>query len=168
MRLPMYLVVACSLTAIPAAAQRLPPLQPGTRIRYAVAPDNEITIARLLTQHADSLWVRVEPTGPNSTLATSSLTRLEVSRGERDHLRAGVGLGFLAGAVIGAASALAEPASSVHVVVADVISVTTNDNRSRDAVIGAVALGTVGAIVGGFIGAHYRTDRWQVVLGGAR
>ncbi len=168
MRLPIYLAFACSLAAPPpAAAQRLPPLQSGTRIRYAVSPDSGTTIGTLLVQHGDSLWVLVEPAGASATLAASSLTRLEVSRGQRDHWRAGVGLGFLAGAVIGAAATLSRPASSVHVVLGG-ITVKADEDRPREAVIGAVALGTVGALVGGFIGANIRSDRWEVVLGGGR
>jgi hypothetical protein len=89
-------------------------------------------------------------------LPVASLERFEVHAGRQGHVWRGVGIGFLAGAVSGAAlGATANCASSE--------SCSPFESTGQVVAAGAVIVGLGGAVVGGIVGAFIKTDKWEEV-----
>ena len=138
-----------------------PLLPPSTRIRYSLPASSQPVVAEVLVQRGDSLWVRPERTGDTVAFAVPALSRLDVSLGQHGHALRGAGIGFLTGAVAGAAWGLASgddkgcPGDSWF------CFTYTADQK---AVIGGGLLGLIGSGVGAIIGARQKTDRWEPVV----
>ncbi len=132
-------------------AQQEPPVAPGDRVRvtaWSVVPGRPV--GTIVSLGADTCVVALEGRAEPLMLPLASVTRLEVSRGQRSN----VGKGALTGGLIGTALGL---------LVGGYVS-TDPEFFGEDAFAKTVAvLGGVGAGVGLLIGAMSRSDRWQEV-----
>jgi hypothetical protein len=91
-------------------------------------------------------------------IATPNIVKLEIASGKQTHKARGALVGFLigagAGAVLGAATYKKADCSECLYFVPD--------SRSFDATLGALLIGSVGAVVGTLMGAH-PSDTWVPV-----
>ncbi|MDQ6689464.1 MAG: hypothetical protein M3Z18_03045 [Gemmatimonadota bacterium] len=131
-------------------------LQIGARVRVSSSTSGRLGsawVGTVLAQHGDTLLFQPEGTQDSLTLALGSTTQLEVSSGTHSHVGQGMGLGFLAGASIGA-----------------LLGVTTYTPSNCFVLCGpgvaaaadGLAGGLLGTIVGGFMGARH-TENWERV-----
>jgi len=145
--------IALLLSPHVAWSQEPPAIVPGSRIRIVAeleAGRSGIRSGTVVTVGADTVVLRLDRGGDSVPFALARISRIEVSRGRKGHIAAGVGLGFLAGAgtgaLIGALSAPkgAEEGSGVY-----------------------IALGAgVGAGIGMLVGAGFgaiKTEQWEVL-----
>ena len=143
------LVLICIFGAAPTemAAQESLPVEPGVRVRVT-APD-----CSLRGQAATFRALRVDTLVLETTeCPLSSVTRLDVSRGERSQWARGLGVGFLGGALIGAVYGGTHAGTDAW------------DLPTEDAVgLGAAFFGVGGGLVGGIAGYFIKADRWEEV-----
>lgn len=102
--LSSVVLLAVTLLAAPARAQEGPPLMPGQRLRVTAAIPGRftgVTVGSLVKVGPDSLTLVDPERGAVTDLPFSSITRVEVSHGQRRHTRKGL----LIGAAIGIALA---------------------------------------------------------------
>jgi hypothetical protein len=161
------LVMGCALSALfgnPADCQTPAteaPLVVGTRVRVSSsAPwfSGPPSVARVLGQRGDTLSVQPEGTQDSIALPLGLITQLEVSAGRRSHVGKGMGLGFLAGASVGAIFGAATYTASNCFVLC---------GPGFDAAAYGVVGGLIGTVLGGFIGAR-QTENWERVAVTAR
>jgi hypothetical protein len=150
MHLSTLLVTSLAIAPLAAVASQEPAvINPGDRVRVT-APSvlGGPFAGTVLTRDPDSLVVQ----GGTETrrLPLASITRLDLSRGRKSHTLLGAGVGFLVGAGVGGALFASDPYSCDEV-------------HSACIVLGAVALGAAGALVGAVTGALVRTERWAEV-----
>jgi len=112
--------------------------EPGVRLRVT-APDCELRgqATGFQALRADTLVLEI------TECPLASVTRLDVSGGQKSHALLGAGIGFAAGAL-----------SAV------VFSVSSQDLSTIEA---ALITGAIGALVGGITGYLIKTDRWEEV-----
>jgi hypothetical protein len=140
-------------------AQDAPALEPGVRVRVSTAPRTSRanwTVGTVIAVTGDRLAIRTQQhSGSTIDIARSSVTQLEVSRGQHSRALTGLGLGFLIGAGVGA-----------------VIGVGGEDLAPTDGKLIGAGLGAVGgALVGLVVGSSSTSERWQkisVTLSGMR
>ncbi len=127
------------------AAQEL--LASGSRVRVT-APDCALRgqAATFRALRADTLVLET------TECPLSSVTRLDVSRGERSRWARGLGVGFLGGALIGAAYGGTHAGTDAWDLPTDVA-----------VGLGAAFFGAGGGLVGGIAGYFIKTDRWEEV-----
>jgi hypothetical protein len=154
---------ARDLAAQGASAPPAVSLSPGARIRVT-SPGTDRFEGTFRGGTADSIQIGLE-NGASVALATSSLTRLELSAGVRRQGRRGAAIGLLVGAGVGGAIGLAtyripecEP-SLVEVIFCSVIEKTS---REVTVIADATLVGTAGAVVGALIG-HAGRETWVPV-----
>jgi len=96
---------------------------------------------------SDTLLFAPDKQSSRTLVPTTSLLGLEVSRGLHSHVLKGVGLGFLAGALVGG-----------------VIGASSSDdeNRSLRTVFEAAVWGGCGILVGAIVGSR-ETERWETL-----
>jgi hypothetical protein len=137
------------------------PLATGTRVRVT-APHVSSKRAVGWVDHwtADSLLIRRDP-GPWATGAAAapttvsyprfSITLLETSQGLKGHAVRGAAFGFLVGSVAGflVGSAVAGSGSS--------------DSEFEGAIAAWAGTAVLCAVLGGFLGASQKTERWKEV-----
>jgi hypothetical protein len=102
MRSPTVLLAVTLLTAA-ARAEESPPLVPGQRLRVTAAAPGRftgVTVGHLVKVGPDSLTLVDAERGAVTELPVSSITRLEVSQGQRRHTRKGMLIGTAVGAVL--------------------------------------------------------------------
>lgn len=144
MRPATLIAVVLSVHAAPLIAAQTPArVLPGARVRASAPHLPRRQLLGVVTRlDPDTLVVDSSP------VALSSLTRLEVSTGRRSHWLAGLAIGALVGAGVGA--------------------ILGSNYRSGDeeictpstcALIGAGVLGLVGMPVGALVGGSIHTDR---------
>ena len=159
-----YLGFVIAVLLIPVSrltAQDAPLLEPGVRVRVSSTPRAsrpDWIVGTVIAVTSDRLAIRPQQdSGREIDIARTTVTRLEVSRGQHSKWLTGLGLGFLAGAGSGAAIGYA----ALH---------EGHDLAPRDAaLIGAVPGAVVGALIGLAIGSGSKRERWQeirVALGG--
>lgn len=99
---------------------------------------------------SDSVTVSWD-SGLRSTLSLTRISRLEESHGRQRYVRRGIGLGLLGGAIAGATwGAIAYEKDAF-----------LDFGAGPDMLGRGFALGAVGAVVGGIIGAQGRWERWS-------
>ena len=161
-------VLAVSSSGDPAAQ----PVPAGTRVRVthtyacvrnpagqvqcsATFPRTRFTrvVGTMVTLAADSMILRTNQ-AEALALPFPSIARLEISRGQKSRVAAGVGYGALAGfgtgAIVGVV--LCRPGCGDETDLTPLVALVTGG-------IGAGA----GALIGGLIGANSRSDRWERV-----
>ncbi len=149
----LSLVVALTLPrGLP--AQVAPPLEPGSRIRVSLARagyDASVRkVGRLLAVRQDSLFLEVAGTNDSTVVLLPQVSRIEVSSGRRGHTLEGIGIGALAGAGVGALIGLAS---------GDDPPGWFSFSAGDKAVVGGVAFGILGSVIGA-IGGSTPTDSW--------
>ncbi len=123
-----------------------PPVEPGQRVRVTAPSASRVAlVGRLDSVDADSLRLR-RAVEPSMAISIRDVVRLEVSRGRRRAL--GAGVGFAAGAVLGAT--------------VGAVAYSGTDTPKETVALGSAAFGgVVGALFGLLIGGM--TDRWEEV-----
>ena len=167
--LAMLLVLSCMVHAVPAGAASAMP-DSGTRIRLSArlpqadgAASHQPASVFGSTQYIDAKiigpfvsvaddTVTMRDSKVNGVLVTIPavhVTRFEISRGQSANGRRGARLGFVTGALLGAGVGYA--------------SMNTSDGPGPGggAAFGAVALGAIGAAIGGVIGVVNSSEKWR-------
>lgn len=154
--------IAASLAATsvaPALAAQEPRLSPGTRVR--VTPNRAKAtplIARMVAVRNDSLFV-VSDSNRAAAYAAGDVARLETSGGLRRYTMRGAGIGFLAGAGLGAvigAASYDPPKCQPDQLFCGLAHL---DQSFSIAVTTALFAG-VGTLTGALIGANKEGERW--------
>ena len=154
MRRATLLIAVLALTPLATVMAQLQPLplEPGQRVRVT-APDLGIRkqVGRFEALRGDTLVVAAADS--TMTFPVVSVTRLELSWGQRSMARRGAGIGFLSGATIGAIIGFAAGDDTNCF-----ICFTAEDKAAA----GAIVLGGIGALIGLAVGSH-KTDLWEEV-----
>jgi hypothetical protein len=154
----------------PLRAQKLPLPVPGQRVRVTIP--SEGSRAMLLTFgaiRADSIVFGGPESGTDVrrlALPLDAVARLEVSRGTRNHLRAGILVGFLAGMVGGTlAGADARDDPECTGIPRNPFSCLFYETRTADQKRGAILLSfaAAGTVIGALVGKYTTIELWQSV-----
>lgn len=131
-------------------AQAPQPIAAGTRVRVTAPAAGLVRVAgRVESLSRDSLVLVPDSAIGSVRLATSALSSLEVSRGRRRHIAAGVALGYALMFGLG----LAGHPGMDH----------TDAAPFAEAIGYGIVYGTPVALAGGIIGGSIRTERWDRV-----
>ena len=155
MRIPLLAVRLSGLVAVfrsPAAAQDVPPVTRGMRVRvWAPQLPDEKQAGTLVDLRGDTLFLQAEH--DTVGIPRASLTRLEISRGQRLHTGEGALLGFTIGAGAGALVGL--------------VAANGQNCDGGCGGLGALLIGGIGAgaglIIGTVVGGNMKTDCWEEV-----
>lgn len=157
------LAIALVLSApISLLAQRALPVAPGDRVRVtAPTVAKERLIGTVVKLGADTCWLEVEGRASPLTLPLAQVYKLEVSRGRKSKAGTGSIVGFIGGAVTGAAIA----AASIDEKEESFFSPDYGDlsDELGSIALGAALGGVAGAGVGALIGLTIKVDRWERV-----
>ncbi len=104
----------------------------------------------------DTLAVNVENRDSPLALPLASLTKLEVSRGQKSRTLKGAGIGFLVGGAAGLATA------AIACAIAGDCAADDPYTGLVYAVFGVLGAG-VGTLTGAIIGSTIKVDRWETV-----
>lgn len=141
------IVVIVSLSGSGAQAQT--PADAGLRVRiHSVDRDTEPLIGVLVSATSEGFVVR-EESGATAVISTSTIERVEVSEGLRRRIEAGVLIGFLSGAAIGAT--LGETSR---------LERGFGDRGHFEAVAFGLLFGIIGTAPGALVGRTVRTEDW--------
>jgi hypothetical protein len=130
---------------VPCVAQKV---VPGQRVRIRVPTKQELK-GKVITIRADTLTMQLMKPGPSSTLAIpfSSITELEISKGQQGNTLKGAGFGLLGGGLMGLKARRG-----------------CGDNSQCDLVNWLIILGAgAGVVIGGFFGSTIRVEKWEKV-----
>jgi hypothetical protein len=147
--LPLLLILL-SFTSL--AAQDT--LTAGDKVR--VTTDEQRIVGHWVSFDGNRLTLTSEDRDSSLVLPFASLTKLEVSRGQKSAIAKGAGIGFLVGAGVGAGVGALIGASQGE-------NVCSDECRVAFAGIGALAGGAVGTLVSLGIGAASKSERWVSV-----
>lgn len=158
--------LALALAAAPTAAgrlaaQELPAIQPGMRVRLTLQPDpraDRLTrvVGTLMRLGPDSVAVYDQERLAVVTAALGAARRLEASRGRPSRAGRGALIGLVAGAAGGVAAGLI-------VCAAEACSSSGGDFAGIVVGVLGVGGGLAGAGVGALAGALIRPERWETV-----
>jgi len=144
--------IAVLLSPLSGWSQDPPEIVPGSRIRITDlgAGRSSRRSGTVVTAGADTVVLSLDTGGEAMPFPLAGISQVEVSRGDRRHVGAGIGLGLLIGAGTGA------------------LLVGTDCEDSYGlcgpfTLLGGAIGGGAGMVVGGVIGALRRTERWEVV-----
>lgn len=156
MRFPLLAVCVSGFVVFrsPAAAQEVPPVIPGTRVRvWAPQLPDDKQAGTLVALRSDTLFLQPELQADTVGIPRAAVTRLEISRGQRLHTGEGAVLGFTIGAGAGA-----------------LVGFLVGNGQDCDGGcggLGALLYGGIGAgaglIIGTVVGGNKKTDRWEEV-----
>ncbi len=137
--------------------QEAPPVAPGDRVRIA-APEivNDRVVGTVVALKPDTLAVNVENRDSPLALPLASLTKLEVSQGQKSRTLKGAGIGFLVGGAAGLATA------ALACAIAGDCDADDPYTGLVYAVFGVLGAG-VGTLTGAIIGSTIKVDRWDTV-----
>jgi hypothetical protein len=122
---------------------------PGSRIRITELGGSKVHSGTVVTADASTVVLSLDTSGKTASFALIGLSRLEVSRGQKGHIAAGVGFGFLLGAGMGALIGAGASGSSEDM------------PAEYSAAIGAGVGAGIGMLVGGALGATVKSERWE-------
>jgi hypothetical protein len=152
-RLVAFAVLALLSSPIVAWSQNDVDIVAGSRLRVTERESkHDHHLGTVVAMSADSVVVRLDESGKRAPFAWAGLSQIDVSRGNHGHAAAGVGIGLLGGAGIGA-------------LIGAISTQRSSDNLEKAmntlawSGIGAV----VGMIAGGIIGANHKTEKWTEV-----
>jgi hypothetical protein len=165
---PAVVVLLLLPCATPVLARETTPPEPGTRVRLTLpcaAPLAGPTLSGSTDCRIEGRLEQLSPDGITLTSESSrtrhslaSVTRIEVSQGERSRWLAGAGAGFFAGAV-GTYVALNRGGSTNPC-----DSSANQDAMGQGACLGlAAAGGLAGAGLGALVGNLFRSERWEEI-----
>lgn len=150
----MVVFLLSSTRFVDANAQEDRTLSTGSRVRVDLVEPLERVTGTLTFMGRDSLVVRPEPPASPVAFSSSSIEKLEVSRGTKSRLGRGALFGFLIG-------------SGTAVALATALCVGNPECSGQDGGLVFAFLGTLGAVggtsIGMIVGARSRTDRWERV-----
>ena len=132
------------------------PVAAGSRVRIlSPVTGDQQQVGTVRSATADTLFFLPKTGTSTIAISTPNLARMEISTGTHTRKWKGAGIGFVIGAVAGAAlgAATYKKQEGFYVV---------PDTRSFDATLGGVLLGTVGAVLGAVVGAQ-QVDTWVPV-----
>ena len=147
--------------APPAAAQEVPPLTPGARVRVWAPELRDHKLAGTLVElGADTLVLQARPDAGWLRIPRAWVTRLDVSRGRKSRVGSGIKYGVLAGLVTGALVG--------GIVCKSQYSCSNAHQEEGDmtplyALGGAVMGAGSGLIVGALVGDAASGERWEEV-----
>jgi hypothetical protein len=155
-----YLCFFVALALVPLSrvnAQEDQLLEPGDRVRVSTAPVGSRSawmVGSVIAATGAHLTIRPERDSAQEIgIPRTTITRMEVSRGQKSRWLAGLGLGFLGGAAAGAAVGYHLGSGSSG----DLFG------PEASAIIVAIPGALGGALIGVVIGSVIKVDRWQVV-----
>jgi hypothetical protein len=149
--------IALLLSPIVAWSQEPPAIVPGSRIRITelVPGTSGPRSGTVVTASADTVVLKLDNGGETAAFSLAKISALEVSRGQKGHAGAGVGLGFLAGLGTGAlvGALVCGSLDSCY---------SGDDDMSGPATAVAAGLGgVVGMVVGAVVGGNHKTETWE-------
>ncbi len=140
--IPSLALATLALIPFASLTAQLPlplPLAPGQRVRIsAPSVGAEDLVCSVVVLRPDALMVRAAWYNAPSKIPTASITRLDVQRGRKSHALTGLGIGVVAGALLGG---------------------LIDGSLGGGAVAGGVVLGGIGTAVG----TQIKSDRWEEV-----
>ncbi len=147
------------LLATSAAAQHVRDLQPGATVRIRAAGAERPYEGRLVSLSRDSLVLALAGEGDSRVaLPRESVARAWIATSQHRETLAGLGIGFLAGAAVGAAlGALAYQPCTGDFCILDF-------GRGGEAAMAGVLLGGVGLVLGGIAGYCTHGQNWEPAL----
>jgi len=146
--------IALLLSPAAAHSQEPSPIVPGSRIRITERDTGGRHSGKVVSAGADTVVLRFDSGGKVATFSLARISGLEVSRGRKGHVAAGIGIGFLAGVGIGALLGAAfAPASASQ----------TEEGVGLYVSLGAGIGAGAGMLLGGVAGASYKSDKWEKV-----
>ena len=170
MRHATMLVAILAFVPLASATAQVP-VRKGARVRVTrppiCPPTDTICMRGPPPQSVGTFWaweadsLIMESNGNALALPLDSVTKLEVSQGQKSYTEVGAIIGLLVGGVAGAAIA---SASVEECVPEGWFSCFGSDMGSGFvSLVGALVGGAGGALFGGLIGSAIKTDRWQEV-----
>ena len=146
-------VLICILGGAPTgmAAQESLPVEPGERVRVT-APECELRgqEATFRALRADTLVLET------TECPLASVTRLDVSRGQKSNFALGAGIGFAAGALVGLVHCSRDAGGFSDVGMCDL----ADDDLTLWVTF---VIGAIGGAAVGFVGNFIKTERWEEV-----
>lgn len=161
-KLVTLLVLTSSIELL---AQGSPELVPGARVRVSAltVPYGKM-IGTVISLTADTLVIENENLLYSIAVPISSVSKLEVSRGQKSAAGKGAGIGFVVGAVIGAAIGVGLGANPGFCAMDELENGDTCIGEV--APLGAVGLGLLGAGIGAAVGAARPLSRFEILFTG--
>ena len=152
--LSSVLVIALAAAADLAAQQdTLVVLGARVRVTAPTVAENRL-VGTVAAVDADTLVLGVKHGTSSLAIPFASMTSLEVSRGKKSNVGKGLGIGFLAGAALGAVIGFAagdDPPGFLAF------------SSEQKAAAGAILGGLAGGVIGGVVGATGPSERWETV-----
>ena len=152
------LALACILLPDTVAAQYA--VTPGARVRVVDASRAGPPLTGQLIRMAGDTVIISSAAATQTALVVTPEHRFEVSSGRHGRTLRGIGLGFLAGAAVGAALGLAlyeKPDCTPNVFLC------LDVGPGASAAAGAVLVGVPGLLIGGIVGANFHHETWRLV-----
>jgi hypothetical protein len=149
----LCVLLAPSLLVQKAVGQGLP--EPGTRVRVTVPSGRHA--GTLLALGQDTLVMGSERQADTLRIASSGISRIEVSRGQRRRTGRGAIIGLLAGGIsVGAGLGVACGTSSGSFL-------DCSDKVPSAVTFGLLAGGALGAGIGALIGSAISGEKWEAI-----
>ena len=150
------LAMACILLPVTVAAQYA--AAPGARVRVVNVSNAAPVLTGQLIRMAGDTVIVSSATAIQTSMVVTPAHRFEVSTGRHGRTLRGIGLGFLAGAAVGAilGFALYEESDCTGLCVLDF-------SQGESALLGAVGLGVPGILIGGIVGANLKHETWRII-----
>jgi hypothetical protein len=150
----------------PLGAQSAPPVEVGRRVRLTLArPGAPQESGRVALLNADSLVLVETPDRGRLAFRRAEIAAMDISVGERSHIRNGFAIGAVAGATIGGVAGYLSGketcSGSTPVILCDAFA----PSASTKAYWLGAGLGLVGGLVGVLAGVMGATDIWVPVTG---
>jgi len=132
---------------------------PGSRIRITEFGTGHggRRAGTLVPAGADTVALMLDGSGVAMAIPLAGISNIEMSRGLKGNAAAGIGIGFLAGAGVGALAAVIAFGSEGYTSGSDTYP------TGLVALVWAGIGGVVGMVPGGLIGAHSKTEKWEEV-----
>jgi len=150
------LTLAGFLLPVTVAAQYA--VTPGARVRVVDASRAGPPLTGQLIRMAGDTVIISSAAAMQTALLLTPAHRFEVSGGTHRRTLQGIGLGFLAGAAVGAilGFALYEESDCTGLCIFDF-------SQGESALLGAVGLGVPGILIGGIVGANLKHETWRII-----
>lgn len=151
------LIGLISFAPSPGWAQEEEALPWGARVRLRTEPQaSKWIVGTFLSWHADSIRIRPDSRPDPESFPVGSISRLEVSRGQRSNAGKGATTGLLVGAGTGLALGIAAAAEGCE-------GDCYFEVEPHHVLVVMGMLGAVGAGIGALIGTASRSERWKPV-----
>ena len=137
----------------PLAAQGTLTVTVGERVR--VSTESGATHVGLLSATTSGA-LEVQGEGGSQRFSVASVTRLDVSRGQKSHTLLGAGIGFAAGALVAVVHCSRDAGGFSDVGMCDL----ADDDLTLWV---ACVLGAIGGLAGGIAGDLIKTERWEEI-----